>query len=386
MTSRERVVSALNHREPDRVPFDLGSTVVSGIQPQAYGGLLELWGEGDRELLGLVDIKQQLTNPHPDILERLGVDTTSLLQHLGRADGHSTMDAVAQNDEYLWFYDVWGIGWHMPKDGGLYFDMYDHPLQGATLADAKKFPWPDPTTLDFDRMAETAQQLYEETDQAVVVRGFGAGLLELCQWLFGYEDAFINLAADEVLVNCVMDRILEAKIAYVEALLPKVGQYCQVFMAGDDLGHQGRPALRPDMIERLILSRHKQHHEVIKELAPHIKIFFHTCGSVYQILDGLVEAGIDILNPIQVTAAEMGDTARLKREFGDAISFWGGIDTQHVMPHGTPQQVKDEVKRRIDDMAPGGGYVLNTVHNIQNDVPPQNVMAMIEARDEYGWY
>ena len=387
MTSRERMVTTLNHQEPDRVPFDLGSTVVSGIQPKAYGGLLALRGEGDRELLPLLDIIQQLTTPHPDVLDRLGVDTLSLAQHVGRTDVDSTMDHVAQNDEYLWLYDVWGIAWHMPKQGGLYFDMYDHPLQGATLEDAKKFPWPDPTTIqDFEQMAETAKRLYEETDKAVIVDSFSSGILELYQWLFGYEDAYINLLADEALVDYVMDKILEVKIAYTEAVLPQVGQYCQIYFAADDWGHQNGPALSPEMIERFLMPRHRQHHRIVKQLAPHIKILFHTCGSVYEVMDSLIEAGIDILNPVQVSAADMDDTARLKREFGDAISFWGAIDTQEILPHGTPQEVKDEVKRRIDDLAPGGGYVLGAVHNIQDDVPPENIMAMVEALDEYGWY
>ena len=383
VTSRERVMTSLAHREPDRVPFDLGSTVVSGIQPKAYRGLLALLGEGDRELLGFSDIKQQLTTPHPDILDRLGVDTTSLLLHMGRTDQGNT----SEDDEFYRLYDAWGIGWHMPKQGGLYFDMFDHPLQGATLDDAKKFPWPDPTTAqDFDQMAETAKRLYEETDKAIIVRGFASGILEYYQWLFGYEDAFINLVTDEALVNYVMDRIVEVKNAYVEALLPQVGQYCQIYFTGDDWGHQNGPALNPEMIEHFLMPRHKQHHEIVKQLAPHIQIFFHTCGSVYEVMDSLIEAGIDILNPVQVSAADMDDTARLKREFGDAINFWGAIDTQEILPHGTPQQVKDEVRRRIDDLAPGGGYVLGAVHNIQDDVPPENIMAMIEALDEYGWY
>ncbi len=383
MTSRERVVTALNHHEPDRGPFDLGSTVVSGIQPKAYRGVLELLGEGERELLPLIDIKQQLTTPHADILDRLGVDTASLLQYVGRPDRREAL----KDDEFYWFYDAWGIGWHMPKEGGLYFDMYDHPLQGATLDDAQKYPWPDPTaTQDFERLAQIARQLYEETDKAIVVRGFGAGILELYQWLLGYEDSFINLVINEPLVDYVMDKILEVKIAYTEALLPQVGEYCQIYYTGDDWGHQNGPALSPEMIERFLVPRHKQHHNIIKQLAPHIKIFFHTCGSVYQVMDSLIETGIDILNPVQVSAADMDDTARLKREFGDVISFWGGIDTQRILPQATPQEVKEEVKRRIDDLGPGGGYVLNAVHNIQDDVPAVNIMAMVEALEEYGWY
>ncbi len=388
MTSRERVVTALNHQEPDRVPFDLGSTVTTGIQPKAYRGILELLGEGDRQLLKLIDITQQLTTPHTDILDRLGVDTTCVERyHLGRLDIETGMDEISADDNYYYLYDAWNIGWHMPKEGGLYFDMYDHPLEGADLDDTKKFAWPDSTKAqDFDRIGEIARHLYEQTDKAIVIGGYGAGILEIYQWLFGYEDAFINIAINQQLVDYVMDKILEAKIRYAEALLPKVEQYCQVFFTGDDWGHQNGPAISPKMIDRYLVPRHKQYHDVVKRLAPDLKIFFHTCGSVYKVMDGIIETGIDILNPVQVSAADMGDTARLKQQFGDVISFWGGVDTQEIMPHGTPQQVKDEVRRRIDDLGPGGGYVLNTVHNIQNDVPPENVMAMIEALNEYGWY
>jgi len=387
MTSRERMVTALNHQEPDRVPLDLGSTVVTGIQLKAYRGLLELLGEGDRQPLEFIDIKQQLTTPHADILDRLGVDTTCVERYLGQPDIEASMDEVPADDEYYYLYDAWSIGWHMPRESGLYFDMYDHPLEGADLDDAKKFAWPDPTKgREFDRMGEIARRLYEQTDKAVVIGGFGAGILEIYQWLFGYEDAFINVAVNQQLVDYVLDKILEAKIRYAEALLPKVEQYCQVFFTGDDWGHQDGPAISPPMIARYLVPRHKQYHDVVKRLAPDLKIFFHTCGSVYKVMDSLIETGIDILNPVQVSAADMGDTARLKQQFGDVISFWGGVDTQQIMPYGTPQQVKDEVRRRIDDLGPGGGYVLNTVHNIQGDVPPENVMAMIEALNEYGWY
>jgi uroporphyrinogen decarboxylase len=128
------------------------------------------------------------------------------------------------------------------------------------------------------------------------------------------------------------------------------------------------------------------YHEAVKRAAPQAKMFFHTCGSVVNLLPDLIETGIDILNPVQVAAAGMGDTAALKARFGADVTFWGGIDTQHVMPHGTPQDVKDEVRRRMDDLAPGGGYVLNTSHNIQADVPAANILALVEALDEYGWY
>ena len=154
----------------------------------------------------------------------------------------------------------------------------------------------------------------------------------------------------------------------------------------DDLGTQGGPLISPDMYRRLIKPRQQELFSFIKKKAPHAKIFFHSCGSVYHFIGDLIEAGVDILNPVQVAAADM-DSKRLKKEFGNDVVFWGGgVDTQRVLPYGTPQEVRDEVKRRLDDLAPSGGFVFATVHNIQGDVPPENIVAMWETLQEYGSY
>ncbi|MBU0608172.1 MAG: hypothetical protein KKI08_09795 [Armatimonadetes bacterium] len=265
--------------------------------------------------------------------------------------------------------------------------MFIHPLAGKTLEDAKAHPWPDPTK-SFDRVMvrDLARRLHEETDKGIIVGGFGSGILEMTLWLQGFDQGYMNLLADKPLTCYLLDKITDLKMAYAELVLEAAGDYCQVFYSGDDVGHQSGPAMRRELFQELMPPRYKRLNEFIKLKAPHLKIFFHTCGSVYQLLPDLIETGIDILNPVQVNAAEMGDTKRLKREFGRDLTFWGGIDTQHVMPHGTPEEVKDEVRRRIEDLAPGGGYVFDTVHNIQADVPGRNIVALAEALDEYGWY
>lgn len=383
MTSRDRLITALDHREPDRVPFDLGSTFVTGITRGAYQALLAELGESHRPEPPILDPVQQLVVPDQDILDRLGVDTTSLARHLpGRPPLNERED-----DTFLMFDDVWGIGWRMPKAQRLYYDMFIHPLAGKTLADAKAHPWPDPTK-NFDRQGvrDLARRLHEQTDKGIIVAGFGSGILEMTLWLQGFDHGYMNLLADKPLTNWLLDKITDIKMAYAELVLEAAGDYCQVFYGGDDVGHQTCPAIRPELFRELMVPRYQRYHSFIKLKAPHLKIFFHTCGSVYQLLPDLIESGIDILNPVQVSAAEMGDTARLKREFGRDLVFWGGIDTQHVMPHGTPQEVKDEVRRRIEDLAPGGGYVFDTVHNIQADVPGENIVALAEALEEYGWY
>ncbi|MFW5741145.1 MAG: uroporphyrinogen decarboxylase family protein, partial [Myxococcota bacterium] len=175
-------------------------------------------------------------------------------------------------------------------------------------------------------------------------------------------------------------------VRVVQVLNNRVGPWVDVFYNGDDLGLQDGPMIRREWFTNLLAPRYIQYHEAIKAKVPQAKIFFHTCGSVVDLLPDIIETGIDILNPVQVNAAGMGDTAMLKREFGDEVTFWGAVDTQHVMPNGGPEDVRDEVRRRIDDLAPGGGYVLNTSHNIQADVPPENILALVEALDEFGWY
>jgi uroporphyrinogen decarboxylase len=384
MTSRDRLITALDHREPDRVPFDLGTTFVTGMTRLAYQSLLVAMGEGSRPEPPILDIVQQLVVPDQDILDRLGVDTTSFLRH---RPGRQPLNPH-EDDQYLMFDDAWGISWRMPREQGLYYDMFVHPLAGKTLAEAKAHPWPDPTQ-GFDRQGtrDLARRLSEETDKGIIAPGFGSGILEMTLWLQGFDQGYMNLIADKEMTCYLLDKITDIKMAYAELMLEAVGDYCQVFyVGGDDVGHQFAPAMRPEMFRELMVPRYKRYHEFIKLKAPHIKVFFHSCGCVYPLLPDLIEAGVDILNPVQVNAAEMGDTARLKREFGRDLIFWGGIDTQKVMPHGTPQDVKDEVKRRIDDLAPGGGYVFDTVHNIQADVPGENVLALAEALDEFGWY
>lgn len=383
MTSRERLLTALDHREPDRVPFDLGSTFVTGITRKAYQSLLDALGERQRPEPPILDPVQQLVLPDQDILERLHVDTTSLLRFLPARPPLNPRE----DETYLMFDDVWGISWRMPKSQQLYYDMFRHPLAGKTLADAKAYSWPDPTK-SFDRhyVHSVAQRLHSETDKAIIASGFGSGILELTLWLQGFAQGYMNLLADKPLTCYLLDRITDIKMAYAELLLEAAGDYCHVFYTGDDVGHQHGPAIRREMFRELLLPRYQRYHSFIKLKAPHIKIFFHSCGSVYQLLPDLIESGIDILNPVQVNAAEMGDTARLKKEFGGELSFWGGIDTQHVMPYGSPEEVKEEVQRRLEDLAPGGGYVCTTVHNIQADVPGENVLALVEALLEYGHY
>lgn len=204
--------------------------------------------------------------------------------------------------------------------------------------------------------------------------------------LRGFEDFFMDLAANPPLACYLMDKVIELKMKFWGLVLEELGDYITVVALADDLGDQRGPRISLQMYKKYIKPRQKKLIGFIRKIAPHpVYIFLHSCGSVYDFIPDLIEVGVDILNPVQVSAANM-DTKKLKKEFGKDIVFWGGIDTQQVLPRGTTQQVRDEVKRRIDDLAPGGGFIFNPVHNIQEEVPPQNIMAMWEALQDYGIY
>lgn len=382
MNSRDRVRLALEHKEPDRVPFDLGATYVTGIHKHAY----LRW----REALGLPRVEpkifemlQQIALVDHDMVEILGVDAKPVTP-----GGSLTFHAdIKDMGAYTYFHDEWNIGWRMPKDGGMYYDMFDHPLAGditeETIADS-----PGPNPLDptrFVGMRETARRVAEEEKRAVVVTQMTAGIAEMAAWMRGYEDYYIDLALNHQLVGRLMDKVKQTKAAYWERVLEEVGDYLDVMMLGDDFGGQNRLLMSPKTWRELIKPRLKELFDFLHSKSKG-KVFLHSCGSIREVIPDLIEIGVDILNPVQLSAAGM-DSAGLKREFGKDLTFWGGgIDTQLVLPRGTPEEVRSEVRRRLEDLMPGGGFVFNPVHNIQGDVPAQNLMAMWETLREYGVY
>jgi uroporphyrinogen decarboxylase len=203
--------------------------------------------------------------------------------------------------------------------------------------------------------------------------------------MMGMENFLMSLAADEKFADAVMSKIMDIYVESCNRYLDLLGQYIQVFIYWNDIAGQNGPLISPDTYRRMIKPKDKKLVDAVRRKTE-AKIFYHCCGACHDFIPDLIEIGVDILNPVQVAARDM-DTWQLKKEFGKDISFWGGgVDTQRILPYGTPQQVRDEVKRRIDDLAPGGGFVFATVHNIQNDVSPENIMTMVETLREYGAY
>ncbi len=381
ITSLERIRAALEHREPDRIPFDLGATHVTGIHQKAYRRLREHLGLPEREIV-IEEPIQQLAKLDEDVKERLKADVDAIGPN--RYAGVRPTESV--DGEYLYFVDDWGIERRMPKDDGLYYDMSRHPMAGLPIEEAKaRFRYPDPTdTSRYVGIKEKAEECFRRGRPYVLGRN-APGIFETSMWIRGFEDFFADMVANRKFVEWLMDKVMEVKLKYWEIALDLVGENVLVVSEADDLGGQNGPLISPKLYRELIKPRHKAIFSTIKKRAKtKIYIFFHTCGSVRELIPDLIEAGADILNPVQVSAAGM-DTRELKREFGKEITFWGGgIDTQHVLPKGTKQEITDEVKRRIDDLAPGGGFVFSAVHNIQADVPPENIMTMWEAFQQHG--
>jgi uroporphyrinogen decarboxylase len=382
MEPRERVLAALAHRESDHVPLDIGGTDVTGINVQTYRRLLPLLGLEVPPEIPILDIVTQIAAIDETVLDRLDAHCRGFLP----APSSTWTFAPQQNAEARWFTDEWGITWRMPLPHGYYYDIARHPLAGATVEEVRRHPWPDPT--DPGRRAGLREALKEAHDsgrRAVILSGIsGGGPMELGAWLAGFSNFFAALIAEPALADELLDRALEIKLRFWQTVLPVVGEYVDIISESEDLGVQDRLMVSPRTFRTHIKPRLRQLVQGIKALAPHARVLLHSDGAIVPILPDLIEIGVDILNPVQVSAAGMGDTAFLKREFGRDLVFWGAIDTQHVLPFGSAADVEREVRQRIDDLASGGGYVMASVHNIQADVPAANVLAMWEAWRRYG--
>lgn len=374
MTPRERVRAALDHREPDRVPLDMGSMHTS-IETYAYEPLKRHLGLAlDRPMRTFT---RDHVEPDPELLEFFAIDTRYV-----RVQPPDAFKVKLEEDNS--FLDEFGTRWQKPP-GSLYFDPVGYPLENASLADLERYQWPDPRDPGRTRgLREQARRLHEETDYAVCLDTVGMGTFESCWMLRGLQNFFCDLAADPEFAYALLGKVAEFKIALYDELLREVGEYLDVVFVSDDLGTQRAPMVSLKTYRELIRPHQERLWRSVKAKT-RAKLFMHSCGSVRALVPDFLEMGLDVLNPVQPLAAGM-DTAQLKRDFGDRLSFWGAIDEQGVLSTGSPADVRAEVKRRIRDLAPGGGYVLGPSHNIQGDVPPENIVAMYQAARDFGRY
>lgn len=376
MTSRERIRTTLKHKEADRIPIDLGSTIVSSICKGAYIDLMDHLGfDIKKEKIEIMDIVQQLPELDQRLLDWIQVDAVSLT-----TNSPSTWELKIEDEgDYYTFKDEWGAKLYRPKDG-YYYDYREFPIKESSLQALDKMNWPDPE--DPARMKgikQKAKNLYENTDYAIVGSPiFGGGIFEHPARIRGMEEFLMSTASNTKFAEAIMEKITQLYMKATENFLNEVGEYIDVFAYWDDVGMQNGPMIRPSFYRQYVKPRQKRLFDLIKKKSD-AKIFLHSCGANYQFIPDFIDIGVDILNPVQISAKGM-ETSKLKKEFGKDISFWGGgINSQKVLPFGNKEDVKDEVKKRIDDLASGGGFVFAAVHNIQNFVPPENIVEMFNT-------
>jgi len=373
LKSRERVLAALKHHEPDRIPIDLGSRS-STIETVAYNNLKK---HLDFEAETVISVNDHVI-PHEEILKRFSIDTRYVRI---KAPKNFAVEMAPDNS----FVDEWGTR-HKKPETSLYYDpVPPYPLENAGINDLDCYPWPDSEDPGrVEGLEAEARELFENTDYAIVADIPFLGPFEYA-WLLLRGPKFLeDLILDKPFARALLEKIADIHIQIYDKFLSAVGKHINIVAVSDDLGSQDRPLISPKLYRELIKPVHARLWDFIKTKTD-AYLFLHSCGSIYSFIPDLIELGVDIINPVQVSAKDM-DSRTLKREFGKDITFWGGIDTQRVMPIGSPDRVEKEVIRRIKDLAPGGGYVLAAAHNIQADVNPENVCRMFESTQKFGGY
>ncbi|NIM95339.1 MAG: hypothetical protein GTO18_16715 [Anaerolineales bacterium] len=377
MTSRERVLAALKHQEPDRIPIDLGGTWITTTTIPFYNRLKEHFGVETPTLL--MERNMQVCHIDEQILEALSIDTRFVCFNPPELDSNQSVEL---GDGH--YRDPWGIEWIKPPTS-YYYDLYKAPLAGEiTIYDIMNRTWPEPYDPGYTRdLRPRVEAMRAETDCTLVLN-LSLWILQCSQNVRGYEDWFIDLALAPNIIECIADCLTESMIGPLEMVTDEIGDLVDVISVSDDIGQQDRLCMSPETYRRIFKPRHAKLMKAITDRSD-AHIMWHTCGSVREVLDDLIEIGVDSLNPVQTTAKHM-ESEGLKRDYGDRLSFWGGVDTMRILNHGTPEDVREEVRYKIATLGVGGGYILNPIHNVQPDVPVENLLAMVGAALEFGQY
>jgi uroporphyrinogen decarboxylase len=377
MSSRDRVITALQHREPDRVPLSMTITV------DAYNNLKNYLGielEEDLKIGNWTDVAI-----HPLVAEKFGLDIFWLRLNSPHKKPRQPEDPNKRIDE-------WGIERtrvDLPS-GGYYFEMTSHPLEDATIADLEDYPWPDPYDPGrVEGLREYAYQMRRDTEFAILAK-FAGAIFETAWYLRGMEKFMIDLIDNPAFVHALLEKIYQVQRGFDEVGLEAVGEYIDILrLSGEDLGTQAGPLISLPMFRSFIRPYFEKLWTFAKQKLlsknPEARLMLHSCGSVRTFIPDWLEMGLDILDPIQPMAKGM-DPFQLKADFGDGLTFHGGIDAQHVLPYGTEEEVRQHTKKYIKALAPGGGFIVAPVHNVQGDVRPENLVAMRDAVEEFGYY
>jgi uroporphyrinogen decarboxylase len=411
MNSRQRVLAAINHIEPDGLPVDLGATPSSGISAIAYDNLLRHLPLKDKRNR-VYDVVQQVTQPSVEVLDYFRIDTVDPGRTFNTQDSDwydytlpngSTAQQPTwfrprkqedgsflayKGDEAIAVMPATGISYDQVvypfQDGypGRYDSNLDKAMGRIHWAALAHSPWDHAGEGDFwERLRTNVLELRAASDRAIVLSA-GCNLFEWGTFLRRMDNFLMDLKRAPTEVERFLDALMVRHLASLEKICRAVGDLVDIIRLGDDLGMNTGPLMAPKTYRYLFKPRHTILCNYIKAHSQ-MHTFIHSCGSIYKLIPDLIEAGFEILNPVQTNARDM-QPDKLKKEFGSSVTFWGaGADTRSVLNQGTPEQVKDHVRGNIEILSPGGGFVFNTIHNILPDVPPQNILAMYEAVDEY---
>ncbi|MCB9450128.1 MAG: uroporphyrinogen decarboxylase [Anaerolineaceae bacterium] len=380
-TSRRRVEAALNHQEPDRVPTDLTIVEIPYVRLRQYLGLPK---EKDLRPNRFGEVR-----PAPDVLEALGIDLTFVTL---RGPSHWTAPEPLPDGSVL---DEWGVG-RKPVPlpvGGFLLEVSYSPLRDKSPdeIDLDAYPWPDPHDPGrIKGLAEEAERLYNDTDLAIMGR-FGGTILEMASFMRGYEQWLMDLIRYPDFAIDLMNRITDIQIALDEAGIRAAGKYLSIFkVSGEDLGMQDRPLFSPKVWQHILRPILRRRWQAAREAldrygASHVKILLHSDGAIREFIPDLIADGIDLIDPVQIQCKGM-EPDGLKQDFGDVLGFHGAMNTQQVLPFGSPEEVKAEALRCMKTLGPQGGLILAPGHNVQNDVSPENLVALYQAVKDYGQY
>ena len=371
MTHRERVLEALSLQQPDQIPIDLGSTINSSMVVEAYNKLKAHFNvEAENRLCNRL---MRAVMMDERVLQKLDIDTRAVL-----TGGPVKGDEELGPDTYR---DFWGVERIKPEHS-YYYDLKKSPLSGEiTISDVVNYSWPDPDDTGFTQhLKPRVKWLRDHTDCAVIL-SLPPPFIHPSQFLRGFEDWYCDFALNSKRMETLFDAILDVTLQISKNALEAVGRGVDIVCVAEDIGAQYGLPISHDHYVTYVKPRHGKYMRQIRDLSP-AKLLYHSCGSIVSIIDDLVEMGVQVLNPIQVTATGM-NPAELKKKYGDRLAFWGGIDVQHLLPHGTVQDVKAGVETLIEQLGEGGGYVLSATHNIQPDIPLDNMLAMFEHARAY---
>ena len=407
MTSRERVLAAINHQTPDAVPVDLGSNPSSGISATAYERLRKHLGHTEGATL-VYDVVQQLAQPEDWALDRFGVDVVDIGRTFNtepsdwyditlasgdrarypswfrpeqEADGswlarHADGTVIARQPLSAAFYDETCFPWEdeWPAD----FSGLDEAMGKVLWSALVHSPWDNAGKPGFwERLRANALELRRTSDRAIMVV-VGCNLFEWGTFLRRIDNFLMDLLLEPEKVEALLDALMERHMVTLQKVCAAVGDVADVIRFGDDLGTDQGPFMQPDLYRTMFKPRHRMLCDYVHANSS-MHTFLHSCGSIDLVVPDLIDAGFEILNPVQTNARGM-EPDRLKRDFGKDVTFWGGgVDTRTILNNGSPADVRKQVLQRLEIFAPGGGFVFNTVHNILPDVPPANIVAMFDA-------